>query len=164
VTALSATAKAAIRAAGFTVAEWSRMHGGSGGKWTGDQCGCPDDRCANGFHHMGTDDCGCLPTLLDQAVAWREATRWPNSVELAAPFGLFNWVTVSTPGVLATVSATAGGIPAGKPAESVVRIEAREGWTASVGEDEHGRMVVRLTAAAGPDEADTTAGEENGNA
>ncbi len=158
-TALNATAKAMIRAAGFTLADWSRIHGNSGGKWTGDECGCPDDRCANGFHHMGTDDCGCLPVLLDQAVAWREATRWMNSVELSAPYGLFNWVTVSTPGVLAAVSASAGGVPAGKPAESVVEIEAREGWTAAVSEDERGRMVIRLTAVAGPGEDSTTAVE-----
>jgi hypothetical protein len=146
--ALNASAKAAIRAAAFTPAEWARMHGGSDGKWTGDQCGCPDDRCANGFHHIGVSDCGCLPTLLDQAVAWREAVRWPNSVELAAPHGLYNWVSVSTPGVLATVSATAGGFRPDSPAESVVRIEAREGWTAAVSEDEHGRMVIRLVQAA----------------
>jgi hypothetical protein len=30
----------------------------------------------------------------------------------------------------------------------VVRIEAREGWTAAVSEDEHGRMVIRLVQAA----------------
>ena len=39
------------------------------GKWSGDVCGCPDGRCANGFHHMGEDDCGCLPTLLEQYLA-----------------------------------------------------------------------------------------------
>jgi len=148
---LSATAKAAIRGAGFTLAEFARVNGYTDGKWHGDVCGCTDTgRCANGFHHMGVDDCGCLPVLIDQAVKWRQATRWMNSVELSAPHGLFDWVSVSTPGVLATVSASADGIPAGKPAESVVRIEAREGWTATVSEDEHGRMVVRLVKAAAP--------------
>ncbi|MEU8226171.1 hypothetical protein [Kribbella sp. NPDC048915] len=33
--------------------------------WTGDLCGCTDDRCANGFHHMELTDCGCLPVLID---------------------------------------------------------------------------------------------------
>jgi hypothetical protein len=50
--ALNSAARKAIRAAGFTLADWARMHGGSDGTWSGDQCGCPDDRCANGFHHM----------------------------------------------------------------------------------------------------------------
>lgn len=138
---LNATARAAIREAGFTLAEWARIHGGSDGKWTGDQCGCPDDRCANGFHHTGVSDCGCLPTLLDQAVAWREATRWPNSVELAAPYGLYNWVSVSAHGALVTTSATAG------PPDGVrVSIEPREGWTAELTQ-ENGRMEVRLVKA-----------------
>jgi len=153
---LNAAARAAIREAGFTLAEWSRMYGGSDGKWTGDQCGCPDDRCANGFHHMGVDDCGCLPVLLGQAVAWREATRWPNSVELAAPYGLFNWVSVSTHGTLVTVSATAGGFRPDSPAESVIKIEIREGWTATLGDDEHGRTVVRIVKA---QEAGAAAGD-----
>jgi len=37
--------------------------------WSGDECGCPDDRCANGFHHMGADDCGCLPAMLGDWLA-----------------------------------------------------------------------------------------------
>lgn len=155
---LNATAKAAIRGAGFTLAEWSRMHGGSGGTWTGDQCGCPDDRCANGFHHMGTDDCGCLPTLLDQAVAWREATRWPDSVELIGrSYGLFQYVTVTTPAVLAHVSTSQGGtgprvngVVQTRPAESVVRIEPREGWTAEVTTGQDGRITIRLVKATVP--------------
>ena len=52
-------------------------------------------------------------------------------------------MTVSTPGVLATVSATAGGTPAGKPAESVVRIEPRDGWTAEVTQED-GKITVRI--------------------
>ena len=149
-TALNAAARAALRGAGFTLAEWARMHGGTDGKWTGDQCGCPDDRCANGFHHIGVSDCVCLPTLLDQAVAWRDATRWPNSVELSAPHGLYNWVTVSTPGTLVTVSATAGGFRPDSPAESVIRIETREGWSAEVTQ-ENGRIEVRRVKAPVPE-------------
>lgn len=145
---LNAQARQAIREAGLTVAEFARMNGYADGTWGGDQCGCTDTgRCANGFHHFGVDDCGCLPVLLARAVAWREATRWPNSVELAAPMGLFNWVSVSTPGVLATVSAT-GGSPGREPEQSVVRIEPREGWAAEVGSDEHGRIEVRITKTA----------------
>jgi hypothetical protein len=62
---LNETARAVLRRAGVTPAEWDRANWGNGTTWTGDSCGCPDNRCANGFHHMGADDCGCLPTLLD---------------------------------------------------------------------------------------------------
>lgn len=145
---LTAHARQVIREYGFTVAEFARMQGYPDGKWGGDICGCTDTgRCANGFHHDGTDDCGCLPVLLDQAVAWRAATRWPDSVDLTAPYDLFRCVTVSTPGVLATVSASAGGIPAGKPPESVVRLEVREGWTAETATDDNGRIVIRIMKA-----------------
>lgn len=151
-TPLNAAARAVIREAGFTVAEFARMQGYQDGKWHGDACGCTDTgRCMNGFHHYPEEDCGCLRTMIDDAVAWRQAATEPNRVELAAPFGLFRWVDVSTPGALVTVSATAGGFRPGSPAESVIRIEAREGWTATVGADEHGRMVVRLVKAAAPD-------------
>jgi hypothetical protein len=119
------------------------------GEWGGDQCGCFDDRCANGFHHFGIDDCGCFPTMLDDAIAWRQASAGVNEVRLAAPVGLFRYVTVSTPGVLATVSATAGSPGA---EQSVIQINAREGWTATVGE-ENGRMVVRVVKEARGDGA-----------
>lgn len=142
---LNAQARRAIREAGLTQAEWARMNGSTDGTWSGDQCGCPDNRCANGFHHIRVDDCECLSVRLDQAVAWREATRWPNSVELAAPYGLFNWVSTSTPGVLATVSATAGR-PGTSPEQSSVRIEPREGWTAEVTQQD-GRIEIRIVKA-----------------
>jgi hypothetical protein len=59
-------------------------------------------------------------------------------VELAAPYGIYNWVSVSSDGALVTTSATAG------PPEGVrVRIEPREGWTAEVTQ-EAGRIEVRL--------------------
>jgi len=153
-TALNATAKAAIKDAGFTLAEWARMHSSPDGKWYGDQCGCPDNRCANGFHHVGTDDCGCLPVLLDQAVTWRQAVRDPNTVWLSAPYGLYNWVTVSADAALVTVSATAGGPDA---ENAVVRIEPREGWSAEIAERD-GQIEIRFareaveTAPAAPGE------------
>jgi hypothetical protein len=162
---LTATARRAIGEAGFTVAEFARINGYADGKWGGDVCGCTDTgRCANGFHHMGENDCGCLPVLLDQAVAWREATRWMNSVELSAPYSLFNWVSVSTPGVLATVSATAGTTwPQNpRPAESVVNIATREGWTAQVGTDKDGRIEIRIVKAALPAKGDGAGKPEAG--
>ena len=142
---LNAATRTALRQSGFTPAQWARLWGYRG-EWGGDQCGCFDERrCANGFHHDGTGDCQCFPTMLDDAVAWRQAVAGVNEVSLAAaPFGLFRYVTVSTPGVLATVSASAGGIPAGKPAESVVRIDPREGWTAEVTTEQNGRITIRL--------------------
>jgi hypothetical protein len=35
--------------------------------WTGDSCGCPDDRCI-GEHHDSGEDCGCLSALLSDLV------------------------------------------------------------------------------------------------
>jgi hypothetical protein len=150
---LNAAARAAIRAAGFTSPQWAAMWGYRDGQWGGDACGCFDDRCI-GHHHDGADGCGCVQSMLDDAVAWRAATRHPNDVELAAPIGLYRWVNVSTPGTLVTVSATAGS-PGRSPEESVIRIEAREGWTATIGEDKHGRMEIRLVKAPAP-EAEAT--------
>jgi hypothetical protein len=66
-TALNATAKATLRAYGVSQAAWARRNFVSG-KWSGDTCGCPDDRCI-GYHHDGPDDCGCLPALLESP-AW----------------------------------------------------------------------------------------------
>ena len=142
-TALNATAKATLRASGFTVAEWIRIHGYEG-KWTGDICGCPDNRCANGFHHMGVKDCGCLPTLLERAVEWREAAREPNRVELAAPIGIWNWVDVSAGGATVTTTTSAG-----PPEETHVQIQPHEGWTAEVTTGENGLIEVRIVKAAG---------------
>jgi hypothetical protein len=156
-TALSAAARSAIRDAGVPLAEWMRMWGYEGERWGGDRCGCFDDRCI-GHHHEAPDDCGCLETMISDAVAWRHATRSVNSVELAGgPYGLFQWVTVSTPAVLATVSTSQGsagpvvnGVMQVRPAESVVRIEPREGWTAEVTQ-ENGRLEIRLVKAQVPE-------------
>lgn len=62
---LTATALATLREHGVSPALWARANYTPDGTWHGDVCGCPDSgRCANGFHHMGTDDCGCLTVLL----------------------------------------------------------------------------------------------------
>jgi hypothetical protein len=67
---LNDTAKATLRAVGVSQAEWARVNYMVSGNWSGDICGCPDSgRCANGFHHMGEDDCGCLGVLLEQYLA-----------------------------------------------------------------------------------------------
>jgi hypothetical protein len=148
---LNATASRAIREAGFTKAQWAAMWGYTGGEWGGDACGCFDDRCI-GHHHEGAGGCGCLESMIDDAVAWRTATRNPNSVELIGrSYGLFQYVTVTTPAVLAHVSTSQGGIGPRvngvvqtRPAESVVRIEPRDGWTAEVTTGQDGRITIRL--------------------
>jgi hypothetical protein len=61
---LNASALATLRDAGVSESVWARANYCVNGKWVGDVCGCPDDRCANGFHHYGVDDCGCLETML----------------------------------------------------------------------------------------------------
>ena len=62
--ALNATAKAALRDAGVSQAAWARANYSPDGRWHGDACGCPDDRCMDGYHHFPGDECGCLRTLL----------------------------------------------------------------------------------------------------
>lgn len=65
---LHATARETLRDAGVSVAEWQRRNH-MGDTWTGDECGCPDDRCI-GFHHFSPDDCRCLPAMLSDP-NWR---------------------------------------------------------------------------------------------
>lgn len=152
-TALNAAARTAIRDAGFTRAEWLRMWGYGSGTWGGDRCGCFDNRCI-GHHHEGAEGCGCLETMIGDAVAWRRATRNPNSVELVGgPYGLFQYVSVTTPAALATVSTSRGGMGE-RLGESVVKIEARKGWAAVVTEEEHHgvrQMVIRFVKADKPE-------------
>ena len=71
--ALNADAKAALRDAGVSQAEWARANWSSSGRWSGDACGCPDDRCI-GYHHYDGEDCGCLQTLLQSYVAGEDRT------------------------------------------------------------------------------------------
>ncbi|WP_275293211.1 hypothetical protein [Amycolatopsis sp. La24] len=61
---LNADALDVLAAHGLTEAQWARENHYADGRWGGDACGCPDDRCI-GFHHDEHDECGCLPALLD---------------------------------------------------------------------------------------------------
>lgn len=72
---LNEAAKATLRAAGISPADWARTSAGQlpeggawGDEWTGDACGCPDDRCI-GYHHYEDEECGCLPVLIEQYAA-----------------------------------------------------------------------------------------------
>ena len=62
---LNEAAKATLRDAGVPQAAWARAHF-SDGRWHGDACGCPDDRCT-GYHHDEDSECACLPALLETA-------------------------------------------------------------------------------------------------
>jgi hypothetical protein len=66
VSTLNEDAKAALRGAGVSQAAWARANYSSDGRWHGDSCGCPDDRCMDGYHHDAGEECGCLRTLLDE--------------------------------------------------------------------------------------------------
>ncbi len=82
-TALNAAAKAALRDAGVSQADWARHWFPCNGKpgdlsteigkpvWLGDTCGCTDDRCI-GYHHDEHEDRFCLPVLLDSYPTARE--------------------------------------------------------------------------------------------
>ena len=72
-TALNATAKETLRSYGVSQAALARRYF-TDGRWHGDACGCPDDRCI-GYHHDGPADCGCLPAVLDEIRAERQAAR-----------------------------------------------------------------------------------------
>jgi len=61
---LNDAAKAALRDAGVSQAAWARANYMPDGRWSGDACGCPDDRCKDGYHHFPGEECGCLRTLL----------------------------------------------------------------------------------------------------
>ena len=62
---LNEDAKTALREAGVSQAAWARANYYSDGRWHGDACGCPDDRCI-GYHHDEDGECGCLQVLLEQ--------------------------------------------------------------------------------------------------
>lgn len=60
---LNAEAKSIIKDAGFSQAAWARRHFNTN-TWFGDACGCPDDRCMDGYHHHPHEACGCLAYLI----------------------------------------------------------------------------------------------------
>lgn len=70
---LNAAARSALRDAGISQAAWAREHFADG-RWHGDACGCPDDRCKDGFHHEPDEECGCLPVVLAGLAATRGST------------------------------------------------------------------------------------------
>lgn len=74
---LNAEARQRLRWAGLTAPAWARWCNNSeDGQWYGDRCGCPDDRCMDGYHHEPYEPCGCLETLL---TSWaRGATSWAD--------------------------------------------------------------------------------------
>lgn len=66
--ALNEAAKTTLREARIPFATWARANYMADGRWCGDACGCPDDRCI-GYHHFEDEECGCLPVLIEQYVA-----------------------------------------------------------------------------------------------
>lgn len=58
---LEPAAREFLRDVGVSQAALAR-HFFADGKWHGDACGCPDDRCI-GYHHDADEDCGCLPVV-----------------------------------------------------------------------------------------------------
>ena len=60
--ALNENALAELESIGLTEREWARVNW-MRGAWSGDRCGCMDDRCI-GHHHASEDNCGCLPAAL----------------------------------------------------------------------------------------------------
>lgn len=67
---LNADARDQLQRAGISQAAWARQLFADG-RWHGDACGCPDDRCI-GYHHDECDECGCLRALLASRISWNE--------------------------------------------------------------------------------------------
>lgn len=61
-TLLNTTAREQLHAAGITQTAWACAHFVDG-RWHGDTCGCPDDRCI-GLHHDADEPCGCLAVII----------------------------------------------------------------------------------------------------
>jgi hypothetical protein len=62
---LGGAVRAALKEARISQAAWARANWMSDGKWRGDACGCPDDRCI-GHHHAEGEECRCFPALRDE--------------------------------------------------------------------------------------------------
>lgn len=63
---IKATAALADAGVRVTIAGYIR-HCFTDGKWHGDSCGCPDDRC-RGYHHDEHAECGCFEVVLREYV------------------------------------------------------------------------------------------------
>lgn len=59
---LNQAAREELDAAGITPSAWARAHF-TDGRWHGDACGCPDDRCT-GHHHNHGELCRCLTAMI----------------------------------------------------------------------------------------------------
>jgi hypothetical protein len=82
--ALNARARERLSWDGVTAVGWARWcFPDSGGAWFGDRCGCPDDRCMDGYHHDPYEDCGCLDALLSERA--RGSARWGDLTFLPSP-------------------------------------------------------------------------------
>lgn len=94
-TALNARARDVIKWSGYetpagdwrwaTIAGYVR-HYFPDGVWSGDACGCTDDRCKDGYHHDPHEECGCLRVLLDAYVCGLRGHRWSDRI-LTADYG-----------------------------------------------------------------------------
>ena len=63
-----------LRDRGISRIEWIDHHG-TAGQWTGDRCGCPDDRCI-GRHHDADAPCGCVEALADDILGRTDTWRY----------------------------------------------------------------------------------------
>ena len=63
-TTLTAEAIAVLAKAGLTGQDWAWSMYMPEGKWAGDECGCPDERC-RGYHHDADEPCDCLPGAIE---------------------------------------------------------------------------------------------------
>jgi hypothetical protein len=82
---LTAQARDTLRAYGYSEAAWAFFWTGARA-WTGDRCGCTDDRCI-GFHHDNEGDCQCLEALLDDPYCTASAPHPGDTVEVWHPDG-----------------------------------------------------------------------------
>lgn len=89
----------------------------SAAKWCGDSCGCPDDRCI-GYHHDREDDCGCLPTLLDQYV--EQLTLVANAPSPAMQAAIYE-ISGTSPGPITYVYAEAKRYPSTRTVEALAK-------------------------------------------
>jgi len=123
-TALSRTARETIKWSGATIAGYTRYYSGSD-EWSGDTCGCVDDRCI-GYHHDADDECGCLAAWLDDMLTEQRVQRILGDIAV-----LRGRATAVYPTGLRDI-----------PRDELVQL--RDAFAAAV--DEHDAMHARMTA------------------